>query len=231
MHTIFGDIEDVGNKVESLREIMALQHMKEVYSTTNMKPVKNVFKAFLKFLKFEITPTKYSNVEKQNKVLIDIVEENSDYYLVKKAQYRNSDKFIIIYIYNNTIERILKDEDLIDQFEQEVFDEFVHEDTHKQQYSKKNNDAIKFNIPKSDSIEYVKHYAEIDAYARQTGFILKQEFPNLSAKEIISKVGKDEYKNTKAKDFIKTYKDPAITNKESNKFFSTLWQYLNGEED
>lgn len=230
MHTLFGEIEDTRNKLETLKEARALQNMKEVYSTTNMKPVENIFKAFIKFLKHEITPSEYSKVEDQNKVIIDIVDESSENYLVNKASYNNTNKYIYIYLYNNTVERILEDEKLIDQLEQEFFDEFVHEDTHLQQYQKKNNDNIKYNVPKPISIDYAKHYTEIDAYARQTAYILKQEFPGLSAKEIVSKIEKNEVKNKKAKDFIKTYKHPIITNKESNKFFATLWECLNGEE-
>lgn len=84
--------------------------------------------------------------------------------------------------------------------------------------------------PEKDIISYINHYTEVDAYARQTGFLLRKEFPNLNAGDIFEKIKKGKVKNKKALDYLNAYKLPEILNKESKSFFHTLYQYLNKDE-
>lgn len=216
----------IPNLYQTLQEQLIIQ---EVYQATDLKPIKIVLKAFLKLLNSQLSIKDYLNLENQYKIQIDSVEETSNNLLVKKANYNPFTQIITILLYSDTTEKLLKNSKLIKQFEQEVYDEFVHENTHKQQ-NDKSKIIFKALDPEKDPVGYANHYTEVDAYARQTGYILRQEFPNLSAKEIFDRIKNNEVKSKKALDYINTYKLPNILNKESKRFFHTLYQYLNNEE-
>lgn len=217
----------VHNLYKQIQEQITIQG---IYKATDLKSIKIVVEAFLKLLKLEISTDDYISLEKQYKISIDVIDENSQNFLVKKATYNPNTEIVTVYLYINTTERLLQDSTLIDRFEQEVYDEFVHEDTHKQQNK---NSKVKFKVedPEKDIIKYANHYTEVDAYARQTGYLLKQEFPDLEVNEIFDKIKNNKVKSEKAIDFIKSYQLPSILNRESKRFFHTLYQYLNNEED
>lgn len=79
-------------------------------------------------------------------------------------------------------------------------------------------------------IKYARHYTEIDAYARQTSYLIRQEFPEDSVQEIFKHIEDKKFTDKRISNAIDLYTSPDFSNKESNKFFHTLYQYLNGDE-
>lgn len=131
-------------------------------------------------------------------------------------------------------------EDANGEFDRAVFDlkrSLTHEDTHKQQDLKSKSKAFKSykklpNTAPEDPKEadyYFDQNVEADAYARQVGFQLRKKFPNLDAKSIFDKI-----KNNKINSqIISEYrdKDTDISEKNRRKFWHTLWQYLDNQEE
>lgn len=204
-----------------------LKVLNEVYKVTDMKPVENVLKAFINFVNGRITITTFQRVENDNFVLFDFVNETSDEYLVSQASYNSQTGFTTIYLFQNTLDRLQSCKQFFEDFKLEVYSLFTHEDTHKQQ---SNSSKITVHVPRpeTDPEAYAKHYREIDAYARQCGSILKQTFPNLNVEEILQKVNERTVPKL-ALDKVDLYKLPNFRNKESNRFFHTLYEYLNSE--
>lgn len=204
--------------------------LKEVYTQTDLKPVQIVLKVFLQYLYGPVPVSELVIIENRYKIQFEVLEATSDEFLVHKAEYIGNTGFVKIYIYSNTLNRIQKNKKLIKPLLDEVESLFTHEDTHKQQYSKKG--TYRYNVPdyENDPEGYLAHYSEVDAYARQTGCLLRQEFPGLSVAEIFDKIKNNQVENTLALDKIQIYKAPAFYTRESKRFFHTLYQYLDNQE-
>ena len=204
--------------------------LKEIYKPTDLKPVQIVLKVFLQYLYGSVQIPELIKIENTYKIQFEILEDVSDEFLVHKAEYIGNTDFVRIYIYSNTLDRIQENKKLIRSFLDEVESLFTHEDTHKQQYSKKG--TYRYNVPdyENDPEGYLSHYSEVDAYARQIGYLLRQEFPELSVSEIFDKIKNEQVKNILVLDRIETYKNPSFRTKESRRFFHTLYQYLDNQE-
>lgn len=204
--------------------------LREIYKPTDLKPVELVLEAYLKYVFEDLPSSKLVQLENKYKIRFDISKNKSEDFLVEKAEYhRNSDMTIII-LYVDTLERIVDDVKLIDELLEEVKGLTVHEDTHRQQYTQGENFTYETLDYKENLKKYITHYTEVDAYARQVGYLLKQEFPNSSTQEIFDKIKNDQVKNPLVVNRIQLYQSPEFYTKESRRFFHTLYQYLDNQE-
>ena len=204
--------------------------LKEVYKQTDLKPVQIVLKMYLNYIYKDLSPADLIEVENKYKIRFDVLQFSSDEYLVHQATYNKITRFTNIYLYENALERIRENLKLIDQLLVEVKAVFTHEDTHAQQYTKVKEYRFVAPDPKDDPDGYLGHYTEIDAYARQTGYLLRQEFPNETVKEIFDKIKNNQITNKLAVEKLELYSQPTFFNYEGKRFFHTLYQYLDNQE-
>lgn len=116
---------------------------------------------------------------------------------------------------------------------------FVHEDTHRQQYdSAKGFDIFKhykkstvkdWNEDLENDFDYFNQQIEADAYGREIAARL-QEMTGESSSEILLNVNSNSVKDAYSKKIINVYKDPRIDRKVSNSFFRALYDYFVGNE-
>lgn len=113
---------------------------------------------------------------------------------------------------------------------------YVHEDTHKQQDNSSNGkffniDAYKkVDVNDSESIkDYLNQRVELDAYARQYGFELRELYPNESTQDIFKRIFNANIENEDLKNNLITVFD-TLTDKNKNFFLRNLYDYINGEE-
>ena len=204
--------------------------LKEVYKQTDLKPVQIVLKAYLNYIYRGLSPKNLIGVENKYKIQFEVLPLESEEYLVHQATYNKTTKFTNIFLYKDTLDRIQEDSKLINQLLIEVESLFTHEDTHAQQYAKEINYRFVAPDPTKDPDGYLGHYTEIDAYARQTGYLLRQEFPNETVKEIFDKIKNNQITNKLATEKLELYSRPTFFNYEGKRFFHTLYQYLDNQE-
>jgi hypothetical protein len=113
---------------------------------------------------------------------------------------------------------------------------YVHEDTHKQQDNSSNGKFFnagaykKVDINDSESIkDYLNQRVELDAYARQYGFELRELYPNESTQDIFKRIFNANIENEDLKNNLITVFD-VLTDKNKNFFLRNLYDYINGEE-
>ncbi len=205
--------------------------LREVYKPTDLEPVRIVLETYLKYVFGNIPSSKVLQLENKYKIRFEISNNNSEDFLVERAEYYRDSGLTVIYLYNDTLDNISNDIQLVDNLLEEVESLLIHEDTHKQQYSQGDSN-FKYDVSdyKKNLKKYITHYTEVDAYARQIGYLLKQEFPNSSAQEIFDKIKNNQVKNPLVVNRIQLYQSPKFYTKESRRFFHTLYQYLDNQE-
>ena len=203
--------------------------LKEIYKPTDLKPVRLVLETYLKYVFGNVPSSKVLQLENKYKIRFEISSNDSEDFLVERAEYYRDSDTTVIYLYKDTLKTISKDIDLADELLEEVESLLIHEDTHKQQYSQGDSN-FRYDVSdyKKNLKKYITHYTEVDAYARQVGYLLKQEFPNSSTQEIFAKIKNNQVKNPLVVNRIQLYQSPEFYTKESRRFFHTL--YLDNQE-
>ena len=108
----------------------------------------------------------------------------------------------------------------------------VHEDTHKQQDAASNgkfHDPEKYKDP-SDLEGYLNQRTEIDAYARQCGFELRELYPNENTDETFKRIFSLDIKNETLKNNLKAIFDH-LTIQNQKFFLRNIYDYIAGEEN
>jgi hypothetical protein len=159
--------------------------------------------------------------------------QDGDY--IQSAIYNPMTKKINIFINRKCLEHI-KSYQNIPNILKRLRALYVHEDTHKQQDNSSNGKFFnvdtykKVNIKDSDSIKnYLNQRVELDAYARQYGFELRELYPNESTQEIFKRIFNANIENEDLKNKLITLFD-ILTNGDKNFFLRNLYDYINGEE-
>lgn len=212
-----------------------LRKLQEVYKKTDVSFIDD----FLDDL--------YTNTEKEEDVFkiakkydvnVEIVESSYEDLFIRGGYGYDINK-ITFFISRKGLQNFLSDD--MSFYNKALFDfkrSLTHEDTHKQQNKLSNSKAFKkyINLPKiysknvNDNVSYFDQYVEADAYGRQVGYQLRHQFGNeMSANEIYSKI-KDGYVRS---DILNVYsdKDNGMSEKNRRKFWHTLWQYLDNQEE
>lgn len=112
---------------------------------------------------------------------------------------------------------------------------FVHEDTHKQQDIKSNgkfyNSEIYINANnEDDKKKYINQRVEIDAWARQCGFDLKDLYPEESMDDIFKRIFSLNIEDERVKNNL-IYLFDNLTSKNQHFFLRNMYDYINGEEN
>lgn len=145
----------------------------------------------------------------------------------------------IIPIQKSQIRLMLVDESYKQRYLKYLKYEIVHEDTHKQQFDRyegysenyKNPSFTEyaFNLATQADIDYFSQTIEADAYGRQVGELLKQEYEDKSVDWIFENVIRHNIPDD-IDDLMKVYRDPRISKKGFQHFWRALYDYLKGNE-
>ena len=159
--------------------------------------------------------------------------QDGDY--IQSAIYNPMTKKINIFINRKCLEHI-KSYQNIPNILKRLRSLYVHEDTHRQQDNSSNGKFFnadtykKVNIKDSESIkDYVNQRVELDAYARQYGFELRELYPNESTQDIFKRIFNADIKDEGLKNNLIAIFD-VLTDKNKNFFLRNLYDYINGEE-
>lgn len=237
-------------KMFTLDEARKNYLLKEVYRKTD-KFTCFVFFAKLKdYYNGKISVEDFISFLEENNFGLEIVEnENSKAggafnATTAKIEMRITTGFVEILKSSNSHDLSM----IQDQF----WETFVHEDTHLQQQTKSKikikNSYIVFESPEDiydldRNRNYYNNVHEVDSIARECGEKLKKfyDFTNygrldVKAKNTLMSTVFDDIRDNKVKDtnLVKTiniYKDPRIDNTNRYRFFKTLYEYLEGDEE
>lgn len=155
---------------------------------------------------------------------------------VQSAVYNPMTKRINIYINRKCLEHI-KAYQNIPNILKRIKEAYVHENTHMQQDIASNGKFYNLNTYKSADInkpesikDYLNQRVELDAYARQYGFELRELYPNESTENIFKRVFNAEIDDEDLKNNLIAIFD-ILTDKNKNFFLRNMYDYINNEEN
>lgn len=221
----FEDLENwTFNASAASKEFHIANLLNEVYKKTKTEHLENLL--------FQISETL------QNYDIKDVSDLNTpDFHIYKtqgnyisNAMYAPTSKQLILFVNAKCLQDI-KDYKNISNILSEFKRLLVHEDTHKQQDEKSTGkffNSKKYIKPYSQE-EYINQRVELDAYARQYGFELRELYPNESTQEIFKRIFNADIENEDLKNNLITVFD-VLTDKNKNFFLRNLYDYINGEE-
>lgn len=155
---------------------------------------------------------------------------------VQSAVYNPMTKRINIYINRKCLEHI-KGYQNIPNILKRIKAAYVHENTHMQQDVASNGKFYNSNSYKSADInkpesvkDYLNQKVELDAYARQYGFELRELYPKESTEEIFKRVFNSKIDDEDLKNNLIAIFD-ILTDKNKNFFLRNMYDYINNEEN
>lgn len=155
---------------------------------------------------------------------------------VQSAVYNPMTKRINIYINRKCLEHI-KTYQNIPNILKRIKAAYVHENTHVQQDIASNGKFYNSNTYKSADInkpesikDYLNQRVELDAYARQYGFELRELYSNESTEDIFKRVFNAEIDDEDLKNNLIAIFD-VLTDKNKNFFLRNMYDYINNEEN
>lgn len=179
---------------------------------------------------------KYDIKEVRNLTVGDFGIYIQDGEYIQSAIYNPMTKKINIYINRKCLEHI-KAYQNIPNILKRIKAAYVHENTHMQQDIASdgkfyNSNAYKSaDINKPESIkDYLNQRVELDAYARQYGFELRELYPEESTEDIFKRVFNAEIDDEDLKNNLIAIFD-LLTDKNKNFFLRNMYDYVNNEEN
>lgn len=220
------------NLIDVYNRSILRKRLYEVYSKIDIDFVRNLILELQKFLKGQLSIEKIQKDSLKNGIGFMLYpNQDNEAMICSFDPYLN---LIIIPIYKNTIKALKTDTLDINSFVNLIEASIVHEDTHKQQFKKYFFYSKNYKLPDTTNnlkltnknIAYYNQIIEAQAYGRQLGYLLRKRFPDLQANIIFQKI----WKNELDYELLDIYKDSRISGKAFNKFFKTLYTYLDNRE-
>ena len=179
---------------------------------------------------------KYDTKEVSNLTVGDFGIYIQDGEYVQSAIYNPMTKKINIYINRKCLEHI-KAYQNIPNILKRIKAAYVHENTHMQQDIASNGKFYNSNTYKSADInkpesikDYLNQRVELDAYARQYGFELRELYPEESTEDIFKRVFNAEIGDEDLKNNLIAIFD-LLTDKNKSFFLRNMYDYVNNEEN
>lgn len=178
---------------------------------------------------------KYDTKDVNNLTVGDFGIYVQDGEYVQLAVYNPMTKRINLYINRKCLEHI-KAYQNIPNILKRIKSAYVHENTHMQQDAASNGKFYNSNyksadINKPESMkDYLNQRVELDAYARQYGFELRELYPEESTEDIFKRVFNAEIDDEDLKNNLIAIFD-ILTDKNKNFFLRNMYDYINGEEN
>lgn len=211
--------------------------LEEAYKKTDKSTCRDFVELLHDFLISKISPDEFKTFESQHDFELQRVEGSNVIggfydYKTRKITLLMSDDFL------NQIQKA--DGKQLDIITDNIWTNFVHEDTHKQQFQKYNK-SKNYTSPKSldwndnleKSLDYFGQAVEADAYGREIGARLKTIYEfSTDTDHLLKKIFQDINNNDVVDEYsskiINIYKHPK--NKATKKFFRALYDFLNDQE-
>lgn len=137
------------------------------------------------------------------------------------------------------IDKLIKDPEYRKEYTRQLKVMVVHEDTHKQQFDRYDGYSEGYELPESlnpfqslspKDVVYFSQTIEADAYGREVGESLIQDYPEKSAYWIFENVIKRNVV-TDIDEILAVYRNPKISKKAFQHFWRALYDYLVEEKD
>lgn len=221
----------------SLNLLKTNNWLAEIYSKTNLADFEDLIDTLLAFYRKEIPYKNLNDKSIKYRIGFELVSEDSKE--INKLRFDPSYGITIVPIQNSQIQDLLNIPEYKRKFLKNLKSLVVHEDTHKQQFDCYRGYNKDYTFPESldpftdltnQDVKYFSQTIEADAYGREVGEILKQQYKNKSANWIFENVIE---RNIPAeiKDFIDVYRDPRISRKGFQHFWRALYDYLMEKEE
>lgn len=213
--------------------------IQESYKKTSILPCFEFLCVLQKFLQGKISKDTFDFKLEKLKFGFEVINSNDSCI---KGDFLPSTGKVLITITKDLISSIRRaDEDTLKLISLNFWTNFVHEDTHKQQFNKCGFNLDKkyvklenttFYNGKLQNVEY-KYFdqsIEADAYGREIGARLSVIYNN-NIDGIYESISNNSISDEYIKEIINVYKDPRISDKNSRKFYRALFDVVENNED
>lgn len=210
-------------KIPNAKETRIFGILNEVYKKTDVSEMEQLLIELSEYLQNHFE-TKISTKD------FEIRVKKGDY--IQSANYNPFDKKIYLFINEKCLQHIREYKNILNILNR-MKALFTHEDTHKQQ--DKASDGKFFNLEKyvipydeKSEIKYINQRVEIDAYARQYGFELRELYPKDSTDDLFKRIFSLDIKDNLLRgniDFLLNH----LTIENQKFFLRNIYDYLENE--
>ena len=189
-----------------------------------LEAYKEIDKTFLDQMIVDISKAlqNYNTNDVTNLTIGDFGVHIQDGDYIQSVTYNPMTKKINIFINRKCLEHIEKYQN-IPNIRKRLKSVYARGFTHKQQKEDNSEDL-------SSSIQvFLNHMIELDTYARQYGFELRELHPNESAQDIFERIFNANIENEELKNKLIALFD-ILTNGDKDFFLRNMYDYINGEE-
>lgn len=215
----------------SLKELL-----QESYKQTQLEPCRKAIQCLRSCLRDEIDKSAFTKTCQDLQICFERLDGSS----CISGEFSPSLGVVIVKITDDIIYEIKNaDDETLNLISDNFWTNFVHEDTHQQQFCvggfRAFNKYIKlettsFYNGKLQNVEpkYFDQSVEADAYGREIGARLKKTYADKN--EVYDSLMKNSIRDDYSREIINVYKDPRISDKNAKKFYRALFDMLEDTE-
>ena len=218
----------------SLKELL-----QESYKQTQLEPCRKAIQCLRSCLRDEIDKSAFTKTCQDLQICFERLDGSS----CISGEFSPSLGVVIVKITDDIIYEIKNaDDETLNLISDNFWTNFVHEDTHQQQFNKSH---LSFKNYKPSTIQYwdddfdenfgyFNQSTEADAYGREIGarlFVYYKNFKNtMSVKSIFKDIINNNIDDPYSKKIINVYKDPRIERSNMKKFYRAMYDFLENNE-
>lgn len=210
----------------------------EAYKKSNDVDWVEVLRLYRDCMRDEVSEKDFISYLNKNKIAFEIVDGEG---LIGGQFELSTQKVIMIFTKDIEEEVFYASESELKNLAANFWVNFVHEDTHRQQFNAAGSYNIfkKYKAPATldwtvnlmANLDYYDQSVEADAYGRDVGARLQAKFGERSNFHTISLISSGRNMNDDyCQKLISIYKDPRISKKSHRAFFRALYDFLSGNE-
>lgn len=223
-----------------LRQVLIEKWIRENYKKTDISFITNLVTLYVYFLRGFLAADEIETIFSDCQIRIAVDDENTESRIftygtfykkedLQKIGIESENGLTIVWINTYTQNSLRTSNKDLEKFIQKVNHYFVHEDTHKQQYSKYKNYDLPKILPGDN--RYYSNGIECDAFGRQVGQALRQENPNANISQIFKKIRDFDIEDEDALTLLEIYTSNQVKEKSRRKFIRAFYDFIEGNED
>ncbi len=205
----------------------------EEYYKTDTQFFEHLLDTLLQVLSKNVDINNLYEESEQCRVGFELVPNSTD---ISNYRFDPSLGMTIISINEYTISKLILDPDFKKLYLREMIYKIVHEDTHKQQFDRYDGFNKNYTYPTKNAfkmlsqkdVDYFSQTIEADAYGREVGEIIIQQYGSVLVDDIFNDIVKGDC--PQIQEYLQVYRDPRIPKKAFQHFWRSLYDYLKGEE-
>ncbi len=210
--------------------------LSEAYDKVDTKLIENYLDDLVNFVLGKLDKKAFYQKSEDLRIGFELVKESSKDN--PKFDPSTNNGMTIIPIKKSQLKAIIEDETFKERYIRFLKNTIAHENTHEQQFDRYEGYCKDYVAPEGENPfdlisekdkQYFSQTIEADAYGRQVGESLLQSYKGLSCENIFKKVINNQIPKD-VEDIIKVYKSREISKKAFKHFWTTLYDYLKGNE-